>query len=129
MKKDLWLGLNERTRKALSPRDYKSGSVAQRTAASGVDAAELTTGRGKAELKKVWIPGVEIFSREIHRSRNNVGVVIPPGVAHAIRAEGSEDVIMVYGTSTTFQPDFEGRIASEVEAADLPESWRKFLSS
>jgi dTDP-4-dehydrorhamnose 3,5-epimerase-like enzyme len=55
--------------------------------------------------------------------------VIPPGVAHAIRAEGSEDVIMVYGTSTTFQPDFEGRIASEVEAADLPESWRKFLSS
>ena len=61
MKKDLWLGLNERTRKALSPRDYKSGSVAQRIAASGVDAAELTTGRGKAELKKVWIPGVEIF--------------------------------------------------------------------
>jgi dTDP-4-dehydrorhamnose 3,5-epimerase-like enzyme len=243
-KKDLWVGLNERARKALSSRDYKSGSVAQRTAASGVDAAELTAGRGKAELKKVWIPGVEIFSREIHpqrhrgsfgelareaqgvlgkiklwprqwsaarmfansakgfhihppsipgemtaekwlrrlfinqpqnyslrpydreqwdimfflqgrseiflqdvraglparsmrffvdgdnhRSRNNVGVVIPPGVAHAIRAEGSEDVIMVYGTSTTFQPDFEGRIASEVEAADLPESWRKFLSS
>jgi len=63
-----------------------------------------------------------------HRSRNNVGVVIPPGVAHAIRAEGSEDVIMVYGTSTTFQPDFEGRIASEVETADLPPSWRKFLS-
>jgi dTDP-4-dehydrorhamnose 3,5-epimerase-like enzyme len=243
-KKDLWVGLNERARKELSPRDYKSGSVAQRTAASGVDAAELTAGRGKAELKKVWIPGVEIFFREIHpqrhrgsfgelareaqgvlgkiklwprqwsaarmfansakgfhihppsipgemtavkwlrrlfinqpqnyslrpydreqwdimfflqgraeiflqdvraglparsmrffvdgdnhRSRNNVGVVIPPGVAHAIRAEGSEDVIMVYGTSTTFQPDFEGRIASEVEAADLPESWRKFLSS
>jgi dTDP-4-dehydrorhamnose 3,5-epimerase-like enzyme len=243
-KKDLWVGLNERARKALSPRDYKSGSVAQRMPASGVDAAELTAGRGKAELKKVWIPGVEIFSREIHpqrhrgsfgelaregrgvlgkiklwprqwsaarmfansakgfhihppripadttaekwlrrlfinqpqnyslrpydgeqwdimfflqgraeiflrdvraglparsmrffvdgdnhRSRNNVGVVIPPGVAHAIRAEGSEDVIMVYGTSTTFQPDFEGRIASEVEAADLPESWRKFLSS
>ena len=63
-----------------------------------------------------------------HRGRNNVGIVIPPGVAHAIRAEGSEDVIMVYGTSTTFQPDFEGRIASEVETADLPPSWRKFLS-
>ena len=244
MKKDLWLGLNERTRKALSPRDYKSGSVAQRIAASGVDAAELTAGRGKAELKKVWIPGVEIFSRTIHpqrhrgsfgelmrdsegilgkiglrpkqwsaarmfaysakgfhihppsipvdttaekwlrrlfvmlpqnyssrpydreqwdvmfflqgraeiflrdaragltdrsmrffvdgdnhRGRNNVGVVIPPGVAHAIRAEGSEDVIMVYGTSTTFQPEFEGRIASEIETAELPASWRKFLSS
>ena len=36
-----------------------------------------------------------------HRSANNVAVVIPPGVAHAIRAEGSEDVIMVYGTSTS----------------------------
>src|SRR5438270_13908788 len=70
MKKDLWLGLNERTRKALSPRDYKSGSVAQRIASSGVDAAELTAGRSKAELKKVWIPGVEIFSREIHPQRH-----------------------------------------------------------
>jgi dTDP-4-dehydrorhamnose 3,5-epimerase-like enzyme len=63
-----------------------------------------------------------------HRSRNNVGVVIPPGVAHAIRVEGSEDLIMVYGTSTVFHPEFEGRIASEIEAADLPEAWRKFLS-
>jgi dTDP-4-dehydrorhamnose 3,5-epimerase-like enzyme len=63
-----------------------------------------------------------------HRSRNNVGIVIPPGVAHAMRAEGSEDVIIVYGTSTTFQPDFEGRIASEIETAELPASWRKFLS-
>ena len=62
-----------------------------------------------------------------HRGRNNVGIVIPPGVAHAIRAEGSEDVIMVYGTSTTFQPEFEGRIASEIENAELPASWRKFL--
>ena len=243
-KKDLWLGLNERARKALTPRDYKSGALAQRVAESGVDAGELATGRAKAELKKVWIPGVEIFARDVHpqrhrgsfgelaregqgvlgkiklwprqwsaarmfansakgfhihpphipngetaekwlkrlfvnqpqnyslrpydreqwdimfflqgraeiflrdvraglptrnmrffvdgdnhRSRNNVGVVIPPGVAHAIRAEGSEDVIMVYGTSTTFQADFEGRIASEVETAALPESWRKFLGS
>src|SRR6266478_8696802 len=31
-----------------------------------------------------------------HRSSNNIGIVIPPGVAHAIRAEGSEDAIMVY---------------------------------
>src|SRR5438046_4415345 len=225
MKKDLWLGLNERTRKALSPRDYKSGGVAQRIAASGVDAAELTAGRGKAELKKVWIPGVEIFSREIHpqrhrgsfgelaregqgvlgkiklsprqwsaarmfansakgfhthppsipsdttaekwlrrlfilrpqnyslrrydeeqwdvmfflqgraemilcdvragfskrimrffidgdnhRSSNNVGVVVPPGIAHAIRVEGAEDVIMVYGTSNILHPAFEGQM-------------------
>ena len=62
-----------------------------------------------------------------HRSNNNVGVVIPPGVAHAIRAEGAEDVIMVYGTSTVFYPEFEGRIASEVETAELPEAWRQFL--
>jgi dTDP-4-dehydrorhamnose 3,5-epimerase-like enzyme len=62
-----------------------------------------------------------------HRSANNIGTVIPPGVAHAIRAEGSEDVIMVYGTSTIFHPEFEGRIASEIETAALPESWAKFL--
>lgn len=239
---DLWRGLTERARKALTARNYKAGSFAQRVADSGVDGAQLAGPRAKAELKKVWIPGVEIFSREIHpqrhrgsfgelareaqgmlgkiklwprqwsaarmfaasakgfhihppsipadttpekwfrrlfvnqpqnyalrpydreqwdimfflqgraeiflrdaraglpqrtmrffvdgdnhRSRNNVGIVIPPGVAHAIRAEGSEDLIMVYGTSTTFQPEFEGRIASEIETAELPESWKKFL--
>jgi mannose-6-phosphate isomerase-like protein (cupin superfamily) len=64
-----------------------------------------------------------------HRSNNNIGVVVPPGVAHAIRAEGSEDVIMVYGTSTIFHPEFEGRIASEIETAQLPESWETFLRS
>jgi dTDP-4-dehydrorhamnose 3,5-epimerase-like enzyme len=63
-----------------------------------------------------------------HRGVNNVGVVVPPGVAHAIRGEGSEDVIMVYGTSTSFKSEFEGRIASEVETATLPESWQKFLA-
>jgi dTDP-4-dehydrorhamnose 3,5-epimerase-like enzyme len=62
-----------------------------------------------------------------HRGVNNAGVVIPPGVAHAIRAEGSEDVIMVYGTSTSFRPEFEGRIASDVETATLPEAWQKLL--
>lgn len=241
-KKDLWLGLNQSARKTLGPRNYKSGTLAQQLAGSGVAAGELTTPRAKTELKSAWIPGVEIFSREIHpqrhrgsfgelaregqgvlgkiklspkqwsaarmfansskgfhihpphvpgdstaekwmrrlfvnqaqnyslrpyqreqwdvmffltgraeiflrdvraglptrnmrffvdgdnhRGRHNVGVVIPPGVAHAIRAEGSEDVIMVYGTSTTFQPEFEGRIASEVETAELPPSWRRFL--
>jgi len=63
-----------------------------------------------------------------HRSRNNVAVVIPPGVAHAIRVEGSEDALMVYGTTTIFLPEFEGRIASEIETAELPESWKKFLA-
>src|SRR5437870_11949096 len=63
-----------------------------------------------------------------HRGNNNVGIVIPPGVAHAIRAEGSEDVIMVYGTSTVFHSEFEGRIASEIETAELPESRERFLA-
>jgi dTDP-4-dehydrorhamnose 3,5-epimerase-like enzyme len=63
-----------------------------------------------------------------HRTGNNVGVIVPPGVAHALRAEGSEDVIMVYGTTTAFHPEFEGRIATEIETADLPESWQRFLS-
>ena len=60
------------------------------------------------------------------RGLNNVGIVIPAGVAHALRAEGGRDVIMVYGTSTTFDPAFEGRIASEVESAPLPEEWSKY---
>lgn len=63
-----------------------------------------------------------------HPGANNVGIVVPPGVAHAIRVEGSQDLIMVYGTSTRFHPEFEGRIASEVEAAPLPESWERFLA-
>jgi dTDP-4-dehydrorhamnose 3,5-epimerase-like enzyme len=62
-----------------------------------------------------------------HPGANNVGIVVPPGVAHAIRVEGSEDLIMVYGTSTSFHPEFEGRIASEIETAELPESWERFL--
>ncbi len=242
MKKDLWGGIDARSRKSLASRDYKTGSLAQRLAESGVDAGDLVSPRAKTELKKAWIPGVEIFARTIHpqrhrgsfgelaresegvlgkiglrpkqwsaarmfansakgfhihppsipedttaekwlrrlfvsqaqnyslrpydreqwdvmfflqgrieiflrdvraglsprnmrffvdgdnhRSRNNVGIVIPAGVAHAIRAEGSEDLIMVYGTSTTFRPEFEGRIASEIETAELPASWKKFL--
>lgn len=62
-----------------------------------------------------------------HRGSNNVGIVVPPGVAHAIRVEGSEDVIMVYGTSVIFHPEFEGRIASEIETAELPQEWKTFL--
>jgi dTDP-4-dehydrorhamnose 3,5-epimerase-like enzyme len=63
-----------------------------------------------------------------HPGANNVGIIVPPGVAHAIRVEGSEDLIMVYGTSTSFRPEFEGRIASDVETAALPESWERFLT-
>lgn len=62
-----------------------------------------------------------------HRGVNNVGVVIPAGVAHALRAEGGQDVIMVYGTTTVFRPDFEGRIGSAIETSELPDEWRDFL--
>ncbi|HEY2626706.1 MAG TPA: hypothetical protein VGI41_08150 [Candidatus Udaeobacter sp.] len=241
---NLWTGVNDAARNALTARDYKVGSLAQRVAHSGIDAGELAVAdRSRPEVKRAWIPGVEIFSRTIHpqryrgafgefvrcdegmlakigfwpkqwsaarmfaqtakgfhvhppsippdttaekwlrrlfmrspqnyslrryddeqwdvmfflqgtvemilcdvragfskrimrffidgdnhRSTNNVGVVVPPGVAHAIRVEGAEDVIMVYGTSTIFHREFEGRIASEVESAELPGSWRSFLS-
>jgi dTDP-4-dehydrorhamnose 3,5-epimerase-like enzyme len=60
------------------------------------------------------------------RGPNNVGIIIPAGVAHALRAEGAKDVIMVYGTSTSFTPAFEGRIASDIESAPLPEDWAKY---
>jgi dTDP-4-dehydrorhamnose 3,5-epimerase-like enzyme len=58
---------------------------------------------------------------------DNAAVVIPPGVAHALRNIGNEDLIMVYGTSTSFNPAWEGRIASGVEAAPLPEEWVKYV--
>jgi dTDP-4-dehydrorhamnose 3,5-epimerase-like enzyme len=58
---------------------------------------------------------------------DNVAVVIPPGVAHALRNIGNEDLIMVYGTSTTFKPEWEGRIESGIEKAPLPEEWERYL--
>lgn len=57
---------------------------------------------------------------------NNVGVIIPAGVAHAIRSVGSKDLIMVYGTSTVFVPENEGRIAHGVETPDTPEEWLRY---
>ena len=63
-----------------------------------------------------------------YRGPNNIGMVVPAGVAHAFRVEGNEDAIMVYGTSTPFHAEFEGRIASEIETAELPAGWQKFLS-
>jgi len=64
-----------------------------------------------------------------HRGLNNAGVVIPAGVAHAMRAGDSEDVVMIYGTSTTFRPEFEGRIASGIESAPLPDDWQDYMRS
>ncbi len=69
-----------------------------------------------------------IIEGDDQRGPNNAGVVIPPGVAHALRAEGSSDVITVYGTSTKFAPEAEGRIAAGVESAPLPEEWAAYLA-
>jgi dTDP-4-dehydrorhamnose 3,5-epimerase-like enzyme len=57
----------------------------------------------------------------------HAGVLIPPGVAHAIKVEGSKDAVMVYGTTTVFDPEAEGRIADSVERAELPADWVKYL--
>jgi dTDP-4-dehydrorhamnose 3,5-epimerase-like enzyme len=239
---DLWKGLNASAQQQLAGRDYSKGTVAERLATSGVDAAELFAAP-RAELAAAWIPGVELFPRTIyaqrargcfgelaraeegplhaigmwpkqwaaatlyagtakgfhihpphlpdgvdpaawfrklyveepgahhlrpydreqwdamffltgsvemllvderaglprrrmrfiilgdnHRGPNNAGVIIPPGVAHALKTEGSEDVISVYGTSTKFDPANEGRIASGVETARLPEDWERYLA-
>lgn len=59
---------------------------------------------------------------------DNAAVIIPPGVAHALRNIGNEDLIMVYGTSTVFNPAWEGRIASDVEKAPLDPRWDDYLA-
>ena len=59
---------------------------------------------------------------------DNAGVVIPPGVAHALHSIGHNDLVMVYGTSTPFNPAWEGRIASGIENAALPADWNDYLS-
>ena len=68
-----------------------------------------------------------VIEGDDHRGPNNAGVVIPAGVAHALRVEGATDTIMVYGTSTKFNPDFEGRLADSVERAPLPEDWQRYI--
>lgn len=57
---------------------------------------------------------------------NNVGVIIPAGVAHAIRCVSSKDLIMVYGTSTKFVPENEGRIAHALETPTTPADWEPY---
>jgi dTDP-4-dehydrorhamnose 3,5-epimerase-like enzyme len=60
---------------------------------------------------------------------DNAAVVIPPGVSHALRSIGNEDLIMVYGTSTTFDPLWEGRIASGIENSPLPPDWSSYIET
>jgi dTDP-4-dehydrorhamnose 3,5-epimerase-like enzyme len=61
------------------------------------------------------------------QSADNVGLVIPPGVAHAVRVESSHDIFIVYGTTTVFDPKNEGRIASRIELPLLPNDWEQYL--
>lgn len=62
-----------------------------------------------------------------HAGPDNVGLVIPAGVAHALRAASGEDVVMVYGTSTVFDPGAEGRIGAGLERAALPDEWQAYV--
>ena len=68
---NLWAGLSVEAQNALTARDYKAGSLAQRIAYSGIDASELASAdRSRPEVKRAWIPGVEIFARNIHAQRH-----------------------------------------------------------
>lgn len=58
---------------------------------------------------------------------DNVGIVIPAGVAHGLQSVGNRDLIMVYGTSTTFAPENEGRILSSIEQPTLPGDWTTYF--
>jgi len=58
---------------------------------------------------------------------DNAGIVIPAGVAHALQSIGNRDLVMVYGTSTTFVPENEGRIRSSIEAPTLPPDWHTYF--
>jgi len=67
----LWLGVSEAARNELTPRDYKVGSLPQRVAQVGVPAGDLVRAdRSRPDIKRAWIPGVEIFSRTIHSQRH-----------------------------------------------------------
>ncbi len=72
-------------------------------------------------IMRLWLDGDDL------PGANNVAVIIPPGVAHALRGDSSRDVIMVYGTSTRFNPEWEGRIASGIERSPLPSEWENYL--
>ncbi|QQL45232.1 hypothetical protein [Sulfuriroseicoccus oceanibius] len=58
---------------------------------------------------------------------NNAGVVIPAGVAHSLQSLSTKDLIMVYGTSTTFLPENEGRIESGIEGTTMPPDWERYF--
>lgn len=237
-----WKGLRESAQKRLETRNYSKAGLGVRLRTSGVNGGELISGR--EEVAENWIPGVEIFKRQVYQQKgrgyfseltrlndgvlqeigmvpqqwasalmhrdsakgfhihppfipdganpadwfqrlfvnsptdytlrpydqeqwdvmfflsglcemvlvderagmerrimrfsicgdsrpgpDNVAVVIPPGVGHALRSIGNEDLVMAYGTSTSFNPDWEGRIASDIENAPLPADWIHYLGA
>src|SRR5437762_7181339 len=68
---NLWAGVSESARNALTLRDYELGSLPQRVAHSGIPASELAKAdRSRPKIKRAWIPGVEIFPRKIHPQRH-----------------------------------------------------------
>src|SRR4051794_17455625 len=67
---DIWRGLDETSRKAVSYRDYAPTSLGLRLVEAGVDASELfAVDRSAAAVKEIWIPAVEIFARKVHAQR------------------------------------------------------------
>src|SRR6266481_2769548 len=68
---NLWQGIDAGAQKALSTRNYRTASFAKELSERGVDASELAAAdRNKGEVKKAWIPGVEIFARKVHAQRH-----------------------------------------------------------
>src|SRR3982751_2373568 len=69
--KKLWQGLTAKAQKALVPRDYAPQSFADRLVGLGIEAGKLVSAdRTSGEGRKIWIPGVEIFPRQIHYQRH-----------------------------------------------------------
>src|SRR2546423_1693544 len=68
---DLWQGLNRSARAALASADYARRSLAEGVSGPGVYAAELVAAGGASDdRKQIWIPGVEIFRRNVHPQRH-----------------------------------------------------------
>ena len=61
-----------------------------------------------------------------HRGPNNAGVVIPAGVAHALRVEGADGCHHgLRHQHLSSSRRFEGRIADGLERAPLDAAWER----
>ena len=87
------------------------------------DSVDLYHQCGVAEplaLGLVTVKRLVVLEGEPSAPRRALRAAVP---FHLDLAEGANDAIMVYGTTTEFNPEFEGRIADSVERALLPEDW------